>query len=147
MTIIHNGQKYEIPNDIPLPKVICLKVAISSPNTPETWVHLNGSYDSGCEFFFSVSKNILEKYNLEAPAIERVNIGLVDGKTREADMVLLNIIIKGISAGDVTMLAVPTLVTELDDMVVLGQRAAHFFRILTSETELELLAFNSRSIK
>ena len=147
MILIHNGAQYAIKEDPNLSRKLSLKVALSSSNAPEKWVNGDAEYDSGMDFYLSISQNLLEKYCLETTPIDEVKIHLAAGRDRRTDVVLLNIIIKGVSSGDVTVLSVPTLVTENDNQLLLGQKLFHFFRISSTESRVELLALNDKAIK
>jgi ADP-ribose pyrophosphatase YjhB (NUDIX family) len=147
MTILHNGSKYEIPDLGILPKELSLQLSLASPNAPEQWASVAGTVDTGCEFAMAISRNVIVKLGLEVEVIERVSIGLVDDKTSQADIVNLNLVVRGIEAQDTILLNVPTLVVDLEDQITVGMPLISLFSVIAKQGRINFLAFGDSAIR
>jgi len=145
MTIIYNGNRFQIPDDYPFPKQVQLELAIASQGSPN-WVPVIGSLDSGCEYPVAVSKNILVKHGIRAKVIKREKAAFADGEPQTVEVVHINLMVRGVNSENTMLYGLPAILLDLDDQVTLGS-VLFLFTTIMKKGRIELIGFNERAIR
>lgn len=148
MTIIYNGQRYDVPDDFLAHRELNLLVALATPDAPDQWTQLiTADIDTGSQFHLVISKNVIEKFCLHVTPEETVSIALVDGHPRDAVVVRTNLRVKGIHAADTTLLNVRTLVVDLPNEVTVGMPLVSLFNLISKQGRTIFWGFEEAVVK